>query len=350
MHVIKKIGLIASAFLLGPMILLSVFSVAFRSTAGDKEYVKKGFSEAGVYAAVGDALVQSAVGEGEGDALVEKALKSAVDETAMQQAVEPVIDSLYAWLEGDIKNPEFSLNLRTIEKSFEESLTKLLKKQAASLPDCAPGTLPSTTDVLSIECIPEGFDTNERIQDAVEGIIARADIFSDATTKDGSLSQQEINDLGIKTPAENLSTTIPTTYRVFNQGFWFFVGTALLSIAGLIFLSISKLRGLRKIGIILLSNGILLIVIAGILQFILGSLIPSASVSATEAPISAIENVAKTLISDVARIVRIGAISTVILGGTSIVVSTIFIRKHRAIPNSPAISAPKKMDDSDFSQ
>ncbi len=327
MNGLKKFGLVVSVGLFGPLFLLSVSAYAFNKTVGDENYVKKTVVQAKLYDAASQALIDSALGADDPDPIIKSALQTAAGPKTIEKVLDPAISSTYAWLGGEVEKPDYTLSLTQIRVSFEKSLTSKLKARAKKLPACAYYGQSASNDIFSATCIPAGTDVNQVISDAVSRITTNADIFSDKAVADGSVDAKDAKNAGISLPTDSPAPIIAKSYQFFKKGFPFFVIGTIIAAAGTLLLSSALLYGSRKLGILLLTNGLFLLVSGLILQFVLSSLVPTTTISSTEAPVTALQEVAKILIADNATILKTIGISSVIAGLAATITSTVLIRK-----------------------
>jgi len=348
MQGLKKFGLVVAVALFGPLFLLSVMSFAFNRTLGDRGYTKQTIDEAGFYAAIGETIQTEAVGGSDStDPLITAALQSAVSGDNLQNTLEPLVDGTYSWLSGDTQQPEFTLAIEPLKANFQETLTASLQTRAASLPACTTAA-PTGDDVFTYNCIPPGTDVDALITDAVTKISGNASVFSDEVVADGTVSTEEAQDLGINDPTQNLPDGLPKMYQFLTNGLWFFVTGTVLAGIGTVLLSLTWLHGLRKLGVLLVVNGLAVLVLGLILSFVVSSLIPTASVESTEAAVNALQQASKIILADNAGMFKLIGIVATILGIISIVVSTILLNKDKkpepAKPETPAATTPPEKE------
>lgn len=330
MNGLKKFGLVVAVLLFGPLFLLSVFSFGFNRTLGDEAYTKQTIVEAGFYSAVGDTIVTKAGGEAGGEPIVTAALQSAVSGDRLQGTLEPLIDGTYSWLSGQTQQPQFSLAIEPIKANFQQSLTTALQDRAASLPPCTRANPYNGEDVLNANCIPPGTDVNALITDAVTKVTSNASVFSDEVVADGTINTQEASDLGVNDPTQNLPTALPDAYQFLTDGLWFFIGGTVLTGVGVIFLSKTWLYGLRKLGVLLVVNGVIVLIIGLGLQFVVGTIVPTTSVESTEATVDALQQASKIILADTASLLKTAGVASAVLGIIGIVTSSVVISKKRS--------------------
>lgn len=335
MQGLKKFGLVVAVGLFGPLFLLSVFSLAFTRTIGNRDYTKQAVQSAGLYTAVGETIKNEALGsEGATDPLITAALQSALSGDQLQNTLEPLIDGTYGWLGGETQQPQFTLAIEPLKANFQQGLTASLQARAASLPACTTAA-PTGDDVFTYSCIPPGTDVNALITDAVTKISNNASVFSDEVVADGTVSTEEAQDLGINDPTQNLPDELPKLYQFLNNGFWFFVAGTLLAGVGTVLLSLTWLHGLRKLGVLLVVNGAFTLVTGLILSWVVSSIIPTTSIESTEAAVNALQQASKIILADNASMFKLVGLAAAVLGVIAIVTSTMFLRKDKK-PSTPA--------------
>jgi len=336
MNGLKKFGLVTCVVLFGPLFLLSVASYAFNRTLGDQEYTKKTIIQAGFYQAVGETIKTEALGGDEADPLINNALQSAVSGENLQKTLEPLIDSTYSWLDGTTPQPQFSLAIKPLKDNFQQSLTDALKARASSLPDCNGAVPTSGEDIFSYNCIPPGTDINAVVSEAVSSVTNNASVFSDEVVADGSVNAQEAQDLGINNPTQNLPNGLPKLFQFLTQGQWWFVVGTLLTSVGVVLLSRTWLYGLRKLGVLLLINGLGLLVMGLILGYVVSSLVPTTSVETTESAVNSLEQASKIILSDNASILKVIGLIASVLGIAGAIVSTVLLKRSNPVPKPEA--------------
>lgn len=350
MNVLKKIGLGISVLLLGPALIGFISIYSFNKTIGDKQYVVDTVNEAKVYEEISTFVIKKVSDENDNDKILKKTLEQTLSPKSMDELISPAIDNAYLWLEGESQQPNLDIDVSKLEKSFVSTYTKNLQAQAKKLPDCAFGEIPDTTNISKITCIPAGLDINQLINDTVKQSTETSDLFGDETTSDGSLDSQEVEDLGFSTPAnETAPKEIPQAYQVAKKSLPFVVGIGLLCLLGVVFLSKTKLHGLRKIGVVFLINGVGVLVMGWAVSYLSDSVLPTAAVEPSEAPIEAVKTAALMVFSDVGRTFTIAGILLSVAGVIGIITSTALIQKtkaKKAVASEPKTETTNKKDES----
>lgn len=335
MNVIKKIGLVLSVGLLAPAIYTLVFVYSFHHTIGDKEYLANSITESGLYIETSKIIVKQATKDDPSNKLLAKSIATAASPENIQKIANPVIDASYAWLNGETKTPKIVIKIDKIKDSFVSTYTKALKVRAKTLPACTYGQIPNLEDISKIDCIPAGTNINQLIDEAIDQANLNNDVFSDSSTSDGSLTNNEAEDLGFSAPInENTPETIPKIFQLVKKIFPYALILLIISLVGVIMLSKTKLNGARKGSVTLLITGVFLTISAIILRFSISNLIPTANDNSSQAPIESLKKLAETIFSDWARILQNSGITLFIIGVLGIILATIFINKAK--PKTPA--------------
>lgn len=334
MNILKKIGLVLSVGLLAPAIYTLVFVYSFNRTVGDKQYISNSVQESGLYLETSKIIVKQATKDDPKNKLLAKSIATAASPEKIQEITNPVIDASYAWLNGETKTPTIVINIDEIKDSFVGAYSKALKARAKTLPACAYGQIPNLEDISKIDCISSGTDVNQLVDEAITQASINNDVFSDTSTSDGNLTNKEAEELGFSAPInDNTPETIPKIFQFVKNIFPYGVGLLILCLAGVIFLSKSKLHGARKGSVTFLITGVFLIISAMALRFSLNNLLPTASDSTSQAPVESLKKLAETIFSDWARIMQNSGIALLVIGIIGVIVASILISKAK--PKTP---------------
>lgn len=182
---------------------------------------------------------------------VRKIVENAFSPQYTQSQAERVIDATYAWLKGDTANLSFSIDLTEAKTRLTEGVSSYVQKRLDTLPTCTSAAqLPADgkVDPYNATCIPPGTDKAAIIAQAQQQI-TDSDVF-----KDSSINAADATDGNGKTVANQLAAG-PAIYNALVLSFYVAIASAVLFAAGVIFLSASRWRGVRNLGIMLLASG-----------------------------------------------------------------------------------------------
>lgn len=262
MHIFTK-GFVATlTALLAALLFVLAFDVGLVRTVGSPSTVKKVLADSGIYSSVVPTALTEVgkISTSVGDIpLSDSSIRSAATQSFTPQQIESysneIIDSIYTWLEGKTDKPTFRIDLTASRDSLADNIAATLQQRLATLPVCTSfsGT---GFDAYSATCLPPG----------VSAAQAAAEVKSQLLSGQGFLDQPVITSDNIegsgdgKSPFDNQS--VPENYQRLKKA-PFVVGLlALLVAAGIVFLSATRRRGLRRIGIILAAVGIFMMVFA----------------------------------------------------------------------------------------
>jgi hypothetical protein len=96
----------------------------------------------------------------------------------IKQQTEEIIDSFYAYLNGNVQEFRFAINLSPIQQNGREVLGNLLKQKIAALPECSPETLKDIENFNFVQtaCLPAGLSA-EQMNSMLDVELAKLEIF-----------------------------------------------------------------------------------------------------------------------------------------------------------------------------
>lgn len=252
--------------LFGAAILASVLSV-FASPAP----IKQAFSSSHIY----DGLVQNILeaasenndegGQGAAPAdkqrsldVLEVAATQAFTPTLLQSSVETVLDSIFVWLNGDAASPDFQIDLGSAKANFINVAGAEVEQYAASLPVCNRDqlmTFDPEADPLSLTCRPSNISATALREQAVNELNANKDFFPNPVLSAANLPKNENG----KTAFEQVEP-LKNGYQIVKLLPWILLGLGALLGVAVFFLSDTKRKGLKSLGITFLGTGIFLLI------------------------------------------------------------------------------------------
>jgi len=202
------------------------------------------------------------------DPAVKAAAQKAFSPQLLQQDVTTVLNSNYAWLQGKASTPNFNIDLTGVKQNFANQVGQAVETRFASLPTCTTTQLVQlaglsqslqNVDPLNIPCRPP------TVTPQAEAVLVKQDVLSNnsflgsnpaitANNANPSLTNQS-------QPYYQKLSAAPELYRVSVALPWVYAVVALISIIGIVFIALSKRRGLRRIGVVLLEAGVVLVAI-----------------------------------------------------------------------------------------
>jgi hypothetical protein len=195
------------------------------------------------------------------DPSVEQAVRSVFTPQLLKQYTNTLLNSNYAWLEGKTSSPSFTINLAPAKQQLAQQVGQNVKTRLASLPACSATQLTQLqatldTDPLSIPCLLPSLSPQTAATQASEQIAGSSDFLNNPVITANALNPNGSNQ---GRPYYQRLSSAPKAYRWSLKLPWIFGGLALLSMLGIVFIAPRKRKGIRRIGIVLLEAGIILI-------------------------------------------------------------------------------------------
>lgn len=192
--------------------------------------------------------------------VVQEAAQAAFPQSLLKQDIQTFLNSNYAWLEGKTATPSFSINLSGAKQEFAMKVAQSsVATHLANLPTCtAAQTLQlQSTNPLLLICRPVGISPQLEVDQISQQVASNGDFLGNPVITANTFGAKGQN--GNRPYYAKLSK-LPKAYQITQQLPWILGIVAVVSTIGIIFWSRSKRAGLRRIGITLLTAGILLVI------------------------------------------------------------------------------------------
>ena len=264
MHFVRKVFLGLAGTALVFFLFVAAIDASLVRVLGSPGPIKHILSASGLYdSAVPSVLdeTKTQTGTAADIPLNEAAIITAAKETFspqfVQTNVEKLIDGTFDWLNGQSAEPDFRLDLSSAKTTFADKVAQIAKDRAASLPVCT--TLPSGPqfDVFNATCVPRGITPEQAASEAKNTILNGKGFIDNPVITADSLKSEGSN----KSIFDDQLKNAPAVYRDFKTSALVLGLLALLSLAAVVFLSQTRLKGLKHAGFILISSGVILILL-----------------------------------------------------------------------------------------
>lgn len=201
------------------------------------------------------------------DSAVQQAAQQAFPSSLIQQSVNTFIDSNYAWLEGKTATPSFKIDLSSQKETFAQKVGRYVKNYTAGLPVCttAQAAAEQGKDPLTATCRPPQLTPEQAGAQVTQRISNTGDFLSNPVITASSVNPKGNNQ---SKPYYVKLSQLPKAYRLGQKLPYIFGALSLLCAIGIIFISLSRRRGWRRVGFMLLTAGIILIVLKFVADFI----------------------------------------------------------------------------------
>jgi hypothetical protein len=259
MNTFRKIIAWILAFVFGLLVTAFSWSVIVTATIGNRTTIKNWLSSSGTYdhivaAALEHAHTETSAGNElqPNDPKIVSIANTAYSPDFLQHATDTVLDSVYGWLEGKTTKPTFSIDLTHTRQSFISGLSTYAKERTASLPECTQTTT-TEYDALTATCRPKGVTSATVEQQVNKDLTSDTKFLSEPALTADSF---QIEENGVKVPVYTKLASAPQAYQLGRQAP--FILAVILAIAAVVLVLVSPHRhkGFRKIGSILISASI----------------------------------------------------------------------------------------------
>jgi hypothetical protein len=319
-----------------PLLLLATaFNFGVLQVIGSPEPVKKILSGSGIYnSVVGTALEQAKTtssGTSEvslNDPTIKKAAQESFSPDVVKNSSEKVVDGIYVWLDGKSPQPQFDIDLSNAKNDFADKVGEAAKTKAATLPVCT--SAPTTTDPFSATCVPPGV-TPEQIGEQAK---------NDVLKGQGFLEHPKITASSFKSASGNHSLFegklkgAPKKYQLAKKTPYILAGLTILAMLAIVFLSTTRRKGLRRVGVILAIVGVFMLAFAWGLNRVVTQNITPKIVVENKVLQSNMRNLATDITHRVDRNYWIFGIVYAALG-LILILTTLFVGRNRS-KKSPA--------------
>lgn len=203
------------------------------------------------------------------DAAVLAAAKAAFPPSLIQQSVNQFIDANYAWLEGKTSKPEFTIDLTKAKEDFAQRVGKQVTTYAAGLPQCTSVQEVQQqvgVDPLDATCLPPGVDPTLLGAQVTSDISTSGDFLSNPVITPSSINPKG-NEQG--KPYYQKLSQLPKAYRLSTKLPYILGALSILFALGIIFISLTRRKGFRRVGAVLALAGIILVASKFIADFTL---------------------------------------------------------------------------------
>jgi len=262
MNLPRKFGVGLLATVLSFSVVGLVWSHITLITVYNRGTIKGWLRHSGAYDKIADIVLDSSRKEQGGSSPLtavpdlQKVAADSFSPAYLQENAEYILNSLYDWLEGKADKLEFSIDLTTAKAELADGVAKYVTEQAAGLPVCTSKSTDSF-EVINSGCLPPGMTAAQAGALAREDILTNPEFLPDSSFSSDSIKLKDGDRETGLNDNQNLAR-VRTVYQKAQTIPPFLTLMALLSAAGVVFISLSRRRGLRKVGFVLVTSGVLI--------------------------------------------------------------------------------------------
>lgn len=261
--------------------ILAVATLAsLNSVFGTPDTIKETLAESKIYDSVAEGLVDQATKSTQkppearqpdevplDEAVVREVATKVITPEKLQGYAEQIVDGTYNWLEGEVDQPDYNLDLSTLKLDLGNTVGDVAVQRVQSLPVCTTAQLrqmdPGSIDPFTLPCQPPGINLQAERQKLVDEITKDDEVLEGNVTADDTKSEETG-----QTPFEKLGF-VPTLFQWSQKGPWIFGVLGLLAAAGIIFLNDDRRKGIKQVSKTLLITGVVLLVGIAVVSFLL---------------------------------------------------------------------------------
>lgn len=197
------------------------------------------------------------------DPAVVGAVKTVFSASVVQQYSSTFINSNYAWLQGKTSTPDFKIDLTGSKQQLATFIGQAVQTKLSALPACTAAQLAQlqstlNTDPLTLPCNLPGISPETAGQQAAQQITDSSDFLNKPVLTASSFNPNGGNQ---GQPYYQKLRHLPKLYRLSQKLPLIFGVIAVISILGIIFISLTRRRGIRRLGWVLLASGAALVLL-----------------------------------------------------------------------------------------
>lgn len=259
-----------SSFFLHATILFLIFTLCFTFLFGNKQTAKDILKESGVYTQFVQAILEDNKKASDGkvgilpieDPKIQEIAYDSFSPVILQANSEYFIDQLYGWLDGDLPNLQFNIDLNAQKEQFIDGVSTYAATRLGTLPNCTNEDVFEVT-VFELTCRPENVSLSF-VKERVYQDLSEAEFLQDVRLTEQDLPKTESGAL-----LQDRLDFVPTINQIAKSSIW--VASILFVLASILFVYVRKpmRKGFKALGRDLFSNGLTFIVMTVIFGFVL---------------------------------------------------------------------------------
>lgn len=260
-------------FILSVLLLISLIGTAFAVstylTLAQPSKVEAQLAKSGFYTQYANNAIQQAeasAGNNIGgtnidfnNPLIQQAAHAALSTRFLEQQGNQFINSNYAWLEGKQPQPSFTIDLSSARQDFANRVGQAVTGRLAQLPKCTTAQLlqlqaaGSSIDPFSVSCRPASLDPQTEGTDVTQEILQNSTFLNNPVISPQSITPNQSQ------PYYQKFSQAPLVYKLSLKAPYAWAGLTLVLILLIWLIARPKRRGLRRLAVVLLLAGILLV-------------------------------------------------------------------------------------------
>ncbi len=344
MNFLRKLAVSFCAGILSLVLLGAAWTSVVSGTVRNRNTVKSWFSKSGFY----DQIVNVALekinfhqdsGSTEQIPLdnqqIKDTAKTVLTPAFLQKNVEAFLDGIYNWLDGSSTTINFDLDLNGIKQSLADNLGNYLKTRVDGLPVCAAGQGSQDFNGFNDTCRPantSGADVAKKLTDD----ITSGDFLKNARITGADIKIKQPDGSSITLDQSSQGKVVKQAYQYSGYAPALLGLLAVVMALGVVFLSSDHLKGLKRVGTVTLTAGILLLLAVVTTHVGLGWLKNELAKqdSFTASQLKLATNFANQIFGSINKVLEVFT-GIYVIGGVGVIVGSHILRKKRGGKEEP---------------
>lgn len=281
--VLRWFAIAICGYLLAVCLLFLASSAVFSYLIARPERVKTILEDSGTYQKIPAILYENIEKENQqeqsdvdlSDPQIKQAALDSFNPSFFQQSFESSIDGIYAWLEGETSQPEFTIDATAAKNNFVKKVVAAEAAEAEKLPACTLQELrqmdPRSVDIFNLKCLPAGVSIDQAAKQAESELKKNQELLGDA-----KLNAQELENASGE-PIFNDNSDLPAKFQLAKKAPLFLAVLSLILTAGVYLASADKKKALNRLAKVLIGAGLVTLLAPFFIKFTSGKLLPAAA-------------------------------------------------------------------------
>lgn len=266
MNFLRRLCLALCATIFSASIFLFATFVSIYYVFDSPKPIESALQQSGIYNSVVKNAVQQQSQKADNNAStssvplndtgVSTAIQSAFPPSTVQENTEKAINSVYDWVHGKTKTPNFSIDLNEQRDMAIGNIGNLVRSKVAGLPVCTSlsATPQTTEELLRATCRPANVSVDTLVAQVEKQ--AKEDLPIDSTLSASSIKNKDGQ------PLFDKLNNVPKYHHYYMLSLFVLPAVIILSALGVIFLSITRRGGVRRVSVTFITTGIYSLAIA----------------------------------------------------------------------------------------
>jgi hypothetical protein len=256
----RRLGLTLAASLLSLALFLFALFFSIHGALDNPTHIKNTLKQSGIYDIAATSTFdqhvdQATSGIPTADPAIQNAIKQAFPASLVQQSTDQFIDGMFGWIHGNTTQPQYSIDLTRAKQNLANNVAAYVQQHLSGLPVCTLDQMPTTIDIYAATCVPPNFDVSAAVNQA-RTEVASSDFLSNPVLTPANVQTDK---------GQTLTSSLQAVPKLYHDLLIALYALPVVIIglgAAVIFLSVTRRVGFRRIGASLIGTGVTSIVVA----------------------------------------------------------------------------------------